>query len=553
MAVDRAAIRRHAIRNAFLHDGKADQGSVISKVIGEFPEARSQVKSLIPTIREVVSEINSLGIEKITDIVNTEFPDFLEVEKKVQEHRLPDLRNVKGKVVMRLAPSPSGPLHLGHSRMAILNDEYVKRYGGELILRLEDTNPSNVDPDAYTMIPEDLEWLGVNVTKIVPQTDRMDLYYDEARKLIRSGKMYICLCEQEEFRKTKLASRACPDRDVSAEENADRFDRMLDGTYAPGQAVAVVKTDLNHPNPSIRDWIAFRVSSIEHPRTGNKFRVYPMMSFSVAVDDHYLGLTHVLRGKDQLTNTDKQRYIFDYNGWTVPEYYHYGMVNMPDVILKTSIIKQGIKRGEYSGWDDIRLGTIRALKKRGYSKDTFRRYWIESGLRESDAEFSWDIFNSMNKEIVDSNARRYFFVPDPVSIRIKSEGNLKGSMPYHPSRPEMGRREYDIGKNPTVSVASADWIGIEEGSLVRLKDLAAVVRKGDSADYLDTDIPPSRTKIIQWTPEGSPEFSVMKPDGTVDRGVAEPLIKNAEGVVQLERYGYVNIIDRSGKGYFLHR
>lgn len=551
--VDREAVRRHAIRNAFLHGGEANQGSVISKVIGEFPEIRKDVKSVMPLISEVVKEVNSMGREALENLVVEKYPEFMEVEKKVQEHRLPDLRNVNGKVVMRLAPSPSGPLHLGHSRMSILNDEYVKRYGGDLILRLEDTNPANVDEDAYEMIPQDLEWLGVNVTKIVPQTDRMDIYYKEAKKMIEKGHMYVCLCDQEDFRKLKLVSKPCPDRDVKPEENMERFSKMLDGTYEQGEAVLVMKTDLKHPNPSIRDWIAFRIATTPHPRTGNRYRVYPMMSFSVATDDHYLGLTHVLRGKDQLTNTDKQKYLFQYNNWNLPEYYHYGMVSMPDTILKTSIIKKGIISGEYSGWDDVRLGTIRALAKRGYAKETFRRYWIESGLRESDAEFSWDIFNSMNKEFVDGKARRYFFVPEPHKIRIKCGNPLQGSMPYHPSKPEMGKRVYDLGMDPGVFVPGAEWSTLEDGKLLRFKDLVAVVKEKDSVNCVETDLPPSRTKILQWAPENSDTFTVYRPDGTEDTGVAEPLISEARGVIQLERYGYVNVLENNGKAYFLHK
>lgn len=551
--VDREAVRRHAIRNAFMHDGKADQGSVISKVIGEFPEIRKDVKSVMPLISEVVKEVNSMGREAVENLVTEKYPEFLEVEKKVQEHRLPDLRNVRGKVVMRLAPSPSGPLHLGHSRMSILNDEYVKRYGGELILRLEDTNPANVDANAYEMIPEDLEWLGVNVTKIVPQTDRMDLYYAEARKMIDKGHMYVCLCDQEDFRKLKLLSKPCPDRGVSPEENMVRFGKMLDGTYEQGKAVLVMKTDLEHPNPSIRDWIALRIVDTPHPRTGDKYRVYPMMSFSVATDDHCLGLTHVLRGKDQLTNTEKQKYLFQYNDWILPEYYHYGMVSMPDTILKTSIIRKGIQNGEYTGWDDIRLGTIRALAKRGYSKETFRRYWIESGLRESDAEFSWDIFNSMNKEFVDGQARRYFFVPDPVKITVKCNRDLQGSMPYHPSKPEMGRRVYDLGKDPEIFVPGKEWENQEDGKVLRFKDLVAVTKDGDQVRCVETDLPPSKTRIIQWSPGDSGTFTVYKPDGSVDSGTAEPLISGANGVIQLERYGYVNVIENNGKAYFLHK
>lgn len=551
--VTRDEIRKHALRNAVLHGGKAEQGSVISKIVGEHPEVRKDVKSIIPMVTEVVNEVNGLGSEQVKSIVQEHYPEFLEVEKKVQEHRLPDLRNVKGRVVMRLAPSPSGPLHLGHSRMSILNDEYVKRYGGELVLRLEDTNPANVDSDAYTMIPEDLEWLGVNVTSIVPQTDRMELYYSEAKKLIEAGNIYICTCPQEELRKLKLASKPCPDRQLTPEENHERFERMLNGSFEAGKAIAVVKTDLKHPNPSIRDWIGFRISETKHPRTGDRFRVYPMMSFSVAVDDHYLGLTHVLRGKDQLTNTDKQRYIFKYNSWALPEYYHYGMVSMPDVILKTSVIKKGIKSGEYRGWDDVRLGTIRALRKRGYSKDTFRRYWIESGLRESDAEFSWDIFNSMNKEIVDPTAKRYFFVTGPEKVKVHCNAPLTGKMLFHPSNPDMGKRIYELGKDPEVYVPGEDWEKLSENSPFRLKDLAAVQKSGEECNCVDSNAPPSKSKIIQWAPSNSGTFKVHRPDGSTDDGYAEPLISEAEGVVQLERYGYVNIPVKGKDAYFLHR
>ncbi|EQD35953.1 glutamyl-tRNA synthetase, partial [mine drainage metagenome] len=173
----------------------------------------------------------------------------------------------------------------------------------------EDTNPSNIDLDSYHLIPEDLEWLDVKVHEIVIQSKRMDLYYKEAGRLIGMGKMYICECSQADFKNYKLNSMACPHRERDPATNMEAFEKMISGAFRKGDVSAVVKTDLNHPNPSIRDWIAFRVKEETHPLTGKTYFAYPMMNFSVAVDDHYLDLTHVIRGKDHLNNTEKQSYI----------------------------------------------------------------------------------------------------------------------------------------------------------------------------------------------------------------------------------------------------
>lgn len=548
-----AEIRKIAIKNAYDHDGKAEVGSVISKILGTFPEVRKQASEISKQVSAVVNEVNSLGNEKIISIVEKEFPEFMVRVTKKQEHRLPDLRNVGKHVVMRMAPSPSGPLHLGHSRMSILNDEYVKRYGGDLVLRIEDTNPENIDPIAYDQIPMDLQWLGVNVTQVVIQSERMDIYYDEARKLINSGHAYICFCKQEEFRKLKLKSEACPHRDSSPVENMESFEKIIRGGFNRGNATLVIKTDLNHPNPSIRDWIAFRIVDTPHPRTGLKYRFYPMMNFSVAVDDHLLGLTHVIRGKDHLNNTEKQKYIFDYNDWILPEYYHYGLINIPDTVLKTSIIKKGIVNGEYSGWDDVRLGTLMALKKRGYAPETFRRYWIESGMKEIDAEFSWDIFNSMNREIVDKNASRFFFVKNPMEIRLNNETALISKIPYHPGIPDTGFREYEIGSNASIFVDPADWNDLDDGKSIRLKDLCDVQKIGSTGKVLSIKPGKEKLKIIHWAPQGSLKFIIFRPDGTTDKGISEPLISSYRGIAQFERYGYVNVDGEKGTGYFLHK
>jgi glutamyl-tRNA synthetase len=543
-------IRKQVIKNAYLHGGKADVSSVVGKLISINPDIRKDMKSAMESIKKYVDEVNSMGYDRIEEIVNTEYPDILIKEKKEEKHQLPELPNVNGKVVMRLAPSPSGPLHIGHSRMAILNDEYVKRYGGKLILRIEDTNPVNIDPDAYKLIPEDLKWLGVNVGETVIQSSRMQFYYSEARRMISQGFMYVIEENQREFHDLKLKRIPVKERDMDPSIHLDKFDKMISGRYGDGEAALVMKTDINHPNPSIRDWIAFRINTHEHPLTGSRYTVYPTMNFSVSVDDHYLGLTHVIRGIDHLVNTEKQKYVFVYNNWKIPEYFHYGFISIPDTILKTTIIKEGLKSGKYSGWDDIRLGTLLALKKRGYNHETFRKYWISSGMNKNNATFSWEIFNSMDREIIDYNTERYFFVPGPALISLENPVNLKSHALLHPQRPDSGFREYSLLPEAKIYFPEDELSKIKEGETIRLKDLCPAVKKAGKIIYTKEE-PAGRVKIIQWAPENSGDMEIFHPNGNTDCGKIEPLASGRNQVVQLERYGYVNLNGK--KAYFLHK
>jgi len=207
-------ILKYALQNAFLYGGKANLKAVQGKVMAEQPELRRSAKEVIPAIEAMVARVNSMSVEEQTRMLESIDSSLMERKEKVERvHRLPDLPGaVQGKVVMRFAPGPSGPLHLGHTRVAILNDEYCKRYDGKFINRIEDTNPDKIDPDAYRMIPQDLEWMGVRVDQTVVQSERFEFYYDLARQLIEKGKAYICTCPVDDWRKTKEESRPCPDR-----------------------------------------------------------------------------------------------------------------------------------------------------------------------------------------------------------------------------------------------------------------------------------------------------------------------------------------------------
>jgi len=539
-------IRKYALQNAVQYEGKATVGSVLGKVMAENPELRPKAKEITVLVKDVVEDINKMSPEDQRKALESESPELLVKESRVREMGLPDLKNVQGEVRMRMAPNPSGPLHVGHSRMGILNDEYVKRYGGICYNRFEDTDPARIDPDGYRTIPEDFAWLGVRIDKTIIQSDRFEIYYDVAKKLLEMGKAYVCTCKPDDWRELKNRKRPCPHREQPLSEQIARWNKMFDGSYKPEEASLMVKTDLNHPNPAIRDFVGLRIDDTPHPRTGKKYRVYPLMNLAVAVDDHLLDLTHVLRGKDHLNNTYRQMYIYDYFAWKKPEYIHYGRVSIEDAQLSTSKMAKGIREGQYSGWDDPQLGTLRALKRRGLRPEALRRYWVETGIKEVDIQFSWKTLYSFNRELIDGEADRYFFVVDPVKIKIEGAPKLVGKAPLHPEHPERGIRELVVGPDSEVYVEARDLS--TDPKRLRLKDLCNIDRSGEGWRYAGNDLAVLKegVQIVHWVPANSIAAEVLMTDGTTKVGLAENGIVNAKGrVVQLERFAYARVEETS--------
>ena len=535
-------IRKYALQNALQYDGKATVGAVLGKVMAENPELRPRAKEINSLARGVVDEVNKMSPDAQKKALEESAPELLVKETKQRETGLPDLKGVTGEVRMRMAPNPSGPLHVGHSRMAILNDEYVKRYGGICYNRFEDTDPARIDPTGYDTIPEDFAWLGVRIDKTIVQSERFEMYYDIAKKLLEMGKAYVCTCRPEEWRDLKNHKKACPHREQPLDEQLVRWDKMFDGSYKPEEASLMVKTDLAHPNPAIRDFVGLRIDDTPHPRTGTKYRVYPLMNLAVAADDHLLDLTHVLRGKDHLNNTYRQEYVFDYFGWKKPVYIHYGRVSIEEAQLSTSKMAKGIREGLYSGWDDPQLGTLRALRRRGIRPESLRRYWVETGIKEVDIEFSWKTLFSFNRDLIDDGADRFFFVDDPVKIKIEGAPELSGRAPVHPEHPERGIREARIGPESTVYVQRSD-LPAGDGR-VRLKDLCNIEFRDGKVHYIGNDLGVLKegVPIIHWAPMSAFDAVVMMTDGTVKKGKAEPLLAAAKGkVVQLERFAFVRV------------
>ena len=520
--------------------GEAKAKSVIGKAMGKYPEFRTQAKDLMAIIDDVIDEANSFDSKDLKAYIPKK-----KKQEKVETKELPPLKKSE-KVVLRFAPGPSGPLHLGHTRALALNNYYKKRYNGKLILRLEDTNPNAIDSEAYDLIPEDLSWLGIEADEVIIQSERVDIYYEDIRKIISEGGAYVTKSDAEEWRELKRQKKAHPDRDRKPEIQIKEFESLLSGE----NGIVVIKTNLEDPNPALRDFVALRVVAAPHPLQKTKYRLWPLYNFAVAIDDYRLGITHVLRGKDHLNNTEKQKWIYKYMGWEEPEFIHYGLVSIPKTNLKTSKIRQSISDGEYSGWDDCRIATIRALARRGYSSETFSKYWESSGVKEVDIKFSWQNFDAMNKDFIDAKSKRLFFVSEPREYIFSSEKTITKEAPWHPDNKDLGNRIEDIVSGSKIYLPNTDLSNIPDASEIRLKNLCNVKINGDKLEFSGFEhkkgIP-----IFQWCSR-STEIELYYPDGKISKGLVEDNIDNLDNtVVQFERTGFVRL--EGDKAFFLHR
>ena len=487
-------------------------------------------------------------------------------EKKI-EGPLKPLTNAKmRKVLVRIAPSPSGPLHIGHAYGASLNYEYSKMYGGKFIVRIEDTNPGNIYAPAYELIEDDVKWLTENnVSQVFTQSSRLGIYYDHAEKLVDMDKVYVCTCDADTWREKKNNKEACPCRDLDQKEQQTRYAKMFN-EYAEGEAVLRLKTDIEHKNPAMRDFAIMRINEHIHPKTGKEQRVWPMMVFSVAIDDHEMKITHVMNGKEHADNAKKETMIMECFGWNAPEYKHWGRINFAGFRVSASKTRLAIEQNEYTGWDDIRLPFLPALRRRGYQPEAFRKYAIEIGLSLNDKtvaiEEFWKNVNAFNKEIVEEKANRYFFVDEPVEIKIEKASEKTVSLDLHPDFSKRGKRKLKV--NGSVNISMTDFKKLGEGKVHRLMDYCNFELKNDkfhfvSDKYEDYKSAKNSGHIIHWLPtEKNVKVDVVLENGTTSTGLGEESMKKLSvgEIVQLERFAFCRLDSKEKNKltfYYLHR
>ena len=374
----------YALKNAVAHNGKAVQGAVISGLFNDGLK-KSEVGKYIKKISKIILNVNSLSVDE-------QKKDFEKLKTDVSEREvregLQELPNVKKSgVIMRFAPSPSGPMHIGHAMTACLSFLYVKKYGGKFYVRIEDTNPENIYEPSYKMLKQESKWLFDGIAEFVIQSDRMKIYYKYAKNLIKKNAVYVCTCPSEKFKEFVSAKKNCPCRKFSAKENLKRWEKMLaKNGFKDGEAVLRFKSyeGMKYKNPALRDFPLARINTHEHPRQKKKYRVWPLMNLSVAVDDIEMKMTHIIRAKDHIDNAKRQELIYKILEKKIPWTGFLGRYKFKDMELSATKMRQEIEQGKYSGWDDEKLPTLASLKKQGYKPSGFWKFAEQVGLSETD-------------------------------------------------------------------------------------------------------------------------------------------------------------------------
>ena len=525
-------ILAYALRNAIEY-GSTEAANVLPKLF-QHGLKKEEIKEVMPDIEKIVTKVNSMSLDERRKL----YVDFSKlVKERVEKERdLAELPDAGDKMVFRLAPFPSGALHIGNAKTYLLNALYAEKYKAKTILVFDDTIGSEEKQpikEAYNLIKEGFDWLDVKYDKkIIYKSDRLGTYYKYAEKLIDTGKAYVCHCSQEVLRKNRANGIECACRQFPADIQMARWKDML--TANEGEAVLRIKTSMSDPNPAFRDRVLFRISEREHPRVGKQYRVWPTLEMTWAIDDHLLGITHIIRGNDLMIETDMEKFIWDIFGWKHPVCIHTGLVRIEGLGAKISKSKaqQEIKSGEFKGWDDPRAWTMQSLRRRGFYPDAIREFLKEIGLNKQDITIPIEALYSINRKMVDFEANRYYFVANPVKIKIEEKPKIEVvDIPLHPDKKEL--RHVKIGE----IYVSGDDLGKFGGQEARLLHLFNV-KLGEDVTF--TSLDNKEVPKIQWVSDYVPA-KILAPDGSWIEGYAENAVKRLTkgDVLQFERFGFV--------------
>lgn len=390
-----------------------------------------------------------------------------------------------GKVVTRFPPEPNGYLHLGHAKSICLNFGLAQEYQGFCHLRFDDTNPVTEDTEYVESIMEDVRWLGFDWgNHLHYASDYFEQIYQWAEQLIKDGKAYVDSLSEEELRKYRgdftTPGQDSPYRTRSIEENLDLFRRMRAGEFAEGQHVLRAKIDMKSPNMNMRDPLLYRIRKVSHHRTGDTWCIYPMYDFAHPLSD---AIEHVTHSICTLEFQD-HRPFYDWCIQNVPvpaepHQYEFARMNMTYLVMSKRKLLQLVKEGLVSGWDDPRMPTISAVRRRGYTPESIRRFAKRIGVAKAESLIDYDILEACVRDHLDEISHRAMAVLDPIKVVIENlpEGHREViQTSVHPKKAELGKRSLSFTKEVYIDAADFmenppdDYFRLAPGREVRLRN-----------------------------------------------------------------------------------
>jgi len=476
-----------------------------------------------------------------TETVSKNFIE-IEIDKDLESGRFDHVQT-------RFPPEPNGYLHIGHAKSIILNNDIAKEYGGKFNLRFDDTNPTKEKEEFVHSILEDVKWLGGEFEdRLFFASNYFEEMYEKAVLLIKKGKAFVCDLSADEIREYrgdfKTPGKESPYRNRSVEENLKLFEDMKNGLCEDGSRVLRAKIDMASPNINMRDPVIYRVARMTHHNTGDKWCIYPMYDFAHPIEDAIENITHSLCTLE----FEDHRPLYD---WVVqeceyknpPRQIEFAKLYLTNVVTGKRYIKKLVEDGIVDGWDDPRLVSIAALRRRGYTPDAIRNFVKLAGVSKADSSIESAMLEYCIREDLKLKKARIMAILDPIKLIIDNypEGQSElCTMPNNLENPELGEREIEFGRELYIEredfmeVPPKKYFRLFPGNEVRLMGAYFVTCTSVEKDE-NGEIVAVHATYDPATKSGS-GFSERKVKGTIHW-------VNAKTALEAEIRLYENIVD----------
>lgn len=407
-----------------------------------------------------------------------------------------DLPNAKiGEVVTRFPPEPSGYLHIGHAKAAVLNEYFAHEYKGKLIIRFDDTNPSKEKEEFQDSIIEDLALLGIKGDRVTYSSNYFDDMYALALKMIKEGNAYCDDTPTEKMREERMVGDASARRDRSVEENLRVFDEMKKGSEEGLSNCLRAKLDYKNLNKALRDPVIYRCNLTPHHRTGTAWKMYPTYDFCVPVVDAMEGVTHALRTNEYRDRNPQYEWMQKTLGLRHVDIWDFGRVNFMRTLLSKRKLQWFVDKGYVGNWDDPRFPTVRGVRRRGMTVEGLRNFILSQGPSRNIINMEWSTIWAMNKKVIDPVAPRHTAIDAvnavPVTLDNCPDKVVTEEKPKHKKNPEVGQKKVLFTNN--VLVEQADAASFAVGEEVTFMDWGNVIikkihKEGDVVKAIDAEL-----------------------------------------------------------------
>lgn len=494
---------------------------------GSLGELMNRVKAfnremLFASRQKVVGEINSV-LSGISDDLLKQYQkdskgdlDSLDFQGIVAKFPMPEdnamnnseeiqnehLKITEGKVRTRFPPEPNGWIHIGHSKAMLLDFGFAREKKGVCYMRFDDTNPVREKDEFIEGIKGDVHWMGFDWWKLTHTSDYFDELYNFAIELIKKGLAYVCHLEKSEVKRHRDLLIPSPYRDTSVEENLRKFKLMRTGFYEPSQATLRLKMDYKNLNPNMRDQVAYRIVYRPHPRSSDKWCIYPTYDYSHCIIDSIEHVTHSLCTLEFENRRDSYYWVLDALGIYKPFVWEFSRLNLTHTVMSKRRLQTLVEQNYVSGWDDTRMPTIAGFRRRGFTPSAISEFCSNVGYtRNVTTLINVAALEAVQRKEFDQTAPRYFCVVDPIKVTIRGfQGKDDVKAPLLPKKPDLGHRilpisstvyidRDDFMENPT-----PDFKRLSPSSVVGLKyanihlKVSEVIKTGDVVSELICEI-----------------------------------------------------------------